>query len=179
MLRSVITLGLILGSIVSAWLRFDAGLVALSLMVLLICIIGAFAGWVFASKRVPHVALPPDVQELGSRDQLTSDEEAQFAGSLRTWHQRQQQEAWREITRQGPGPQIRLRAAVYYLWLCLFALTVVPPKAVPSVFESQLPRFAVVLLPLAFVALTFAVPLGIRDWKRARRSLDSGTDPQA
>jgi hypothetical protein len=172
MLRSLITVGLILGSILSAWLRFDAGLVALSLFVLLICIISAFAGWVIASKRMPPIALPSDVQELGSRDQLTSEEEAQFAGSLRTWHQRQQHEAWREIARQGPGPQIRLRAAVYYLWLSLFALTVLPPGAVASLSMSQLPRCAVVLLPLALAALAVAVPLGIRDWRRARRSLE-------
>jgi len=173
------TVGLILGSILSAWLRFDAGLVALNLIVLLICVIGAFAGWVFASKRVPPIALPSDVQELGSRDQLTSEEDAQFASSLRTWHRRQQHEAWREIARQGPGPQIRLRAAFYYLWLSLFALTIVPPRAVPSLFMSQLPRCAIVLLPLALAALAVAVPLGIRDWRRARRSLDSGPDAQA
>ena len=171
--RSFITVGLIVGSILSAWLRFDAGLVVLSSILLLLCIIGAVAGWVFEARRAPHIALPSDVQELGSRDQLTSAEEAQFADSLRTWHRHQQREAWREIDRQGPGPQIRLRAAVYYLWLCLFALTLLPPSAVPSVLLPQLPRSAIVLLPLAVAALAVAVPLGIRDWRRARRSLDT------
>ena len=175
-LRSLITVGLILGSIVSAWLRFDAGLVALSSIVFVICIVVAMAGWWFESRRVPNIELPSDVQELSNRDQLTSAEEKQFADSLQSWHRRQQQQAWSEISRQGPGPLIRLRAAVYYLWLCFFALTVVPPAAVPSAVMSQLPRFAIVLLTLAVAALAFAVPLGIRDWKRARRSLDDGTD---
>jgi hypothetical protein len=176
MRRSLITVGLILGSILSAWLRFDAGFLVLSLIVLVICIVGAFAGWLFLARRAPHIELPSDVQELGDRDQLTSAEEARFADSLRTWHQHQQQDAWREIDRQGPGPQIRLRAAVYYLWLCLFALTVLPPTAVPSVLTSQLPRSAIVLVPLAVAALAVAVPLGIRDWRRARRSLGSEVD---
>lgn len=176
MLRSVITVGLVLGSIVSAWLRFDAGLVALSLIVLLICIVGAIAGWLFDARRAPHIELPSDVQELASRDQLTPAEEKQFADSLQSWHRRQQRQAWREIDRRGPGPLIRLRAAFYYLWLCLFALAVLPPSAIPRDLLSQLPRFAIVLLPLAVTSLAVAVPLGIRDWKRARRSLDDGTD---
>jgi hypothetical protein len=178
MLRSLITVGLIVGSIVSAWLRFDAGAVALSAIVLLLCIVGAVAGWLFDAKHAPPIVLPTDVQELGKRDQLTSAEEAQFADSLRTWHQRQQREAWRDIDRRGPGAQIRLRAAVYYLWLSFFALTVLPPRAVPSLWMSGLPRFVIVLLPLAVAALAVAVPLGVRDWQRARRSLESGPDAQ-
>ena len=178
-MRSLITVGLILGSILSAWLRFDLRFVVLSSMVFVICIIAAIAGWLYESRRLPHIKLPSDVQELSNRDQLTSAEEAQFADSLRAWHRHQQQDAWREIDRRGPGPLITLRASLYYLWLCFFALTVLPPGAVPSGLIAQLPRFAIVLLPLAVVALAVALPLGIRDWKRARRSLDSGTDAQA
>jgi len=173
MRRSMITVGLILGSILSAWLRFDAGFVLLSAVLFLICIIGAMAGWFFAAKRVPHLQFPPDVQELANRDELTSAEETRFADSLRTWHRQQQRAAWREIDRQGPGPLIRTRAALYYLWLSAFALTVLPPSIVPSVYTSQLPRSAVIVLSLALVSIAVAVPLGIRDWQRARRSLHS------
>jgi hypothetical protein len=74
---------------------------------------------------------------------------------------------------------ITTRAAFYYLWLSAFALTVLPPSFVPNVFTSQLPRFAIVVLSLASVSIAIAVPLGVRDWRRARRSLDSsGTDAE-
>ena len=175
MLRTVITVGLILASIVSAWLRFDAGLVALSSIVFVICIIGAMAGWWFEARRAPHIDLPSAVQALSNRDQLPPAEDQHVTDSLQSWHRRQQRQAWSEIERRGPGALIRLRAALYYLWLSFFALTVLPPRIVPSLVMPNLPRFAIVLLPLAVAAFVVAVPLGIRDWQRARRSLDGAT----
>lgn len=174
--RSLLMTGFVFGSTFAAWLRFDAGSVALSWIVMLICIAAVLAGALLQSKRAPHLALPPEVQELGSRAHLTSEEEERFADALRAWHRQNQREAWLEIRRDGPGSLIRPRAAIYYFWLSIVAVAVLPPTLVPSALIPQLPRFAVVLLPLAAAALAVAVPLGLRDWRRVLRSLDGGTD---
>lgn len=83
--------GFIFGSTLAAWLRFDTGSVALSWIVMLICIAAMLAGALLQSKRAPHLALPPEVQELGSRDDLTSEEEERFADALRAWHRQTKQ----------------------------------------------------------------------------------------
>ena len=174
--RSLLMTGFIFGSTSAAWLRFDAGSVALSWIVMLICIAAMLAGALLQYKRAPQLALPPEVQELGSRDHLTSEEEERFADALRAWHRQNQREAWLEIQRDGPGSLIRPRAAIYYFWLSIVAVAVLPPTLVPSALIPQLPRFAVVLLPVAAAALAVAVSLGLRDWRRVLQSLDSGTD---
>ena len=170
-IQPLVTAGLILGSILAAWFRFDADSLMISWSVVLICIAGAVAGWLFQARRLPHIQLPQEVQELGTRTEFTPEEEARFTDALRAWHQQQQQNAWREIVGQGPGPLIRMRAAFYFLWLSLIALALLPPMAVPSMFLPQLPRFVIVQLPLAATALAIAAPLGIRDWRRAKKAL--------
>lgn len=75
--------GFIFGSTLAAWLRFDAGSVALIWIVMLICIAAMLAGAVRQSKRAPHLALPPEVQELSSRDHLTSEATSRSATGLR------------------------------------------------------------------------------------------------
>ena len=170
-IQPLVTAGLILGSILAAWFRFDADSVMMSWSVVMICIAGAVTGWLFQARRVPHIQLPQDVQELGTRTELTPEEEARFTEGLRAWHQHQQQNAWREIVGHGPGPLIRTRAVYYFLWLSLAALALLPPVAVPGVLLPQLPRFLIVQLPLAATALAIAAPLGIRDWRRAKKAL--------
>lgn len=174
MSQRVVTTGLIVGALVAAWLRFDAASVVMSWGVLLICITGAIAAWILQARRLPPTQLPPEVQELAAREELTPREEAQFKGSLQAWHRQQQEAAFREIAREGPGPLIRARTALYFLWLSLFALTILPPSTVPGTFLAPLPRFLIVVLPLGLIAVGVSVPLGIRDWRRARRAIDSG-----
>jgi hypothetical protein len=72
---------------------------------------------------------------------------------------------------EGPGPLVAARTAFYYLCLSFFALALLPPSVVPASLLPGLPRFLVVLLPLAAVSLAAAAPLGLRDWRRARKAL--------
>ena len=139
--RSLLMTGFVFGSTLAAWLRFDTGSVALSWIVMLICIAAMLAGALLQSKRAPHLALPPEVQEIGNRDHLTSEEDERFADARRAWHRQNQKEAWLEIQRDGPGSLIRPRAAIYYFWLSIVAVAVLPPTLVPSALIPQLPRF--------------------------------------
>jgi hypothetical protein len=177
--RPLLAICLIFGAALSAWLRFDVGSVALSWSVVLTCIVVTIAASLAGAKRAPHVALPTEVADLGSRSELTSEEEKRFGEALRSWHAQQQHDAWREVSRGGPGPLIRSRAALYFLWSSFIALALLPSTVVPNGFMPYLPRFAVVLLPLAGVAIAVALPLGIRDWRRARESLGGGADRAA
>jgi energy-coupling factor transporter transmembrane protein EcfT len=171
MSQTLVTTGLIVASILAAWLRFDLGWYLLSWLFVLLCIAGAFAAWIARGRRLPPVQLPRSVEELGGREALTREEETRFADSLRAWHHRQQRSAWDEIVRGGPGPLVAARTAFHYLWLSFFALALLPPSVVPASLLPGLPRFLVVLLPLAAVSLAAAAPLGLRDWRRARKAL--------
>ena len=171
MSQRVVTTGLIVGSLVAAWLRFDAGSLLLGWCVVLTCLIGAGIAGILNARRLPSIQLPARVQDLAGRDELTPLEEREFRDSLQEWHRSRQEIAFREIARAGPVPQIRARTALYFLWLSLVALVVVPRAAVPPAFLSQLPRFVVVVLPIALISVALAVPLGIRDWRNARKAL--------
>ena len=170
-MKKLRTIGLILGVVLSAWLRYDVESLAMSWSVAVIVLAATFATWIGDSKRVPNLEPPSGADELGSRDVLTVDEEKQFVDALRSWHARQQREAWRETVREGPARLIGSQALFFFLWLSFLAIALVPPFAIPRGFLPQLPRFAVVLLSLAALALTVAVPLGISVWVRARNSL--------
>ena len=174
MSQRVVTVGLIVGSLVAAWLRFDAGSLLLGWGVVLACITGAAVAAILNARRLPSIQLPARVQDLAGRDELTPLEEGEFRDSLQEWHRRQQETAYREIARAGPVPQIRARAALYFLWLSFIVLAVVPRAAVPPAFLSQLPRFVIVMLPIALISVVVAVPLGIRDWRNARKALADG-----
>jgi hypothetical protein len=173
MSQRVVTTGLIVAVLVAAWLRFDAAAVVMSWCVVLICLTGAIVAWILHARRLPPTQLPAEVQPLATREELTPREEAQFKGTLQAWHRKQQETAFREIADAGAGPLIRARAALYFLWLSFAALAVLPSAAVPATFLSRLPRFLIVVLPLGLIAVAAAVPLGIRDWRRARNALDS------
>lgn len=167
----VVTTGLVAGVLVAEWLRFDAHAVAYSWLVIVMGVAGAVTAWILQARRVPAVQLPSVVEAFGDRTDLTPDEEQQFADALREWHRGQQDAAFREIAREGPGPLIAARAALYFLWLSFGILAVVPAAVVRPTFVAALPRFAVVALATALVALTVAVPLGVRDWKRAKKAV--------
>jgi hypothetical protein len=158
----------LIASTVAAWLRFDKGLVATSWIVMLLGLAGTMASWLFEVRRVPRLAIPDYVEPAGSPS-LTAEE--RFVEALRADHRQRQLETWRDIKRRGPGSLIGPRAAFYYFWLCVFVLAVVPPSTVPRDLLPQLPRFSVVLLSLAGLAVTIAVPLGLRDWTGVQRSL--------
>ena len=162
---AVIFLG---ASTLAAWLRFDKAMVATSWAVMLLGLAGTIASWLFEARRVPSVAIPDYIEPAGS-PALTKEE--RFVESLRAHHRRIQLETWRDIQRQGPGSLIGPRAAVYYFWLCIFVLAFAPPTAVPRDLLPQLPRFSVVLLSLAALAMIVAVPLGLRDWQGILQSL--------
>ena len=168
--RRIIT-GLLMGALVAAWLRFDAGAVVLGWCAVLISLTGAIAAWILRARRLPPVQLPAEIQDLATREVLTPHEEAEVTRTLQAWHRKQQEIAFREIERDGPGPLISARTALYFLWLSLFTLAVVPPTAVPATFLSQLPRSVIVVVGLGLMAAAVAVPLGIRDWRRARKAL--------
>ena len=174
MSQRAVTTGLIVGSLVAAWLRFDAGYLLLGWCVVLMCITGAAIAGILNARRLPSIQLPARVQDLAGRDELTPAEEGEFRDSLQGWHRRQQEMAFREIASAGPEPQIRARAALYFLWLSLIALAVVPRAAIPPAFLSRLPRFLIVVLPIALISIAVAVPLGIRDWRNARKALADG-----
>lgn len=171
MSERVVATGLVAGALAAAWLRFDAQAVILGWLVIVSCIAGALASWILQARRLPSVQLPAIVEELGQREELTSEEEGRFADALRAWHRDRQDTAFREIARRGPGPLITRRAVLYFLWLSLVILTVVPPAAVPATFLPGLARFIVVALTTAVIAVAVAVPLGIRDWRRARHAV--------
>jgi hypothetical protein len=163
----------LLGSTLSAWLRFDRSALLAGWIVMLVCLAAVMVTWWLEARRAPRLVLPSEVEELGARDRLTSDEEQRFAEALRAHHRQTQREAWRDIHRQEPGALIGPRAALYYFWLCVFVLAVVPPAAVPADVLPRLPRFVLVLTSLALAALAVAVPLGLRDWRQVGRSLDA------
>jgi hypothetical protein len=169
----------LLGSTLSAWLRFDKGALLVGWIVMLVCIAGVMVTWVFEARRAPRLMFPSEVQELGARDQLTPDEEQRFVHALRAHHRQTQRAVWRDLQRQGPGALIGPRAAFYYFWLCVFVLAVLPPAAVPSDVLPRLPRFVLVLTSLALAVIAVAVPLGFRDWRRVVRSLKDSTDARA
>jgi hypothetical protein len=169
----------LLGSTLSAWLRFDKGALLASWIVMLVCIAGVMVTWLLEARRAPRLVFPSEVQELGARDQLTPDDEQRFVDALRAHHRQTQREVWRDLQRQGPGALIGPRAAVYYFWLCVFVVAVLPPAAVPSDVLPRLPRFALMLTSLALAVIAVAVPLGLRDWRRVVRSLEDSTDAGA
>jgi len=169
----------LLGSTLSAWLRFDKGALLFGWIVMLVCIAGAMVTWLREGTRAPRLMFPSEVQELGARDQLTPDEEQRFVDALRAHHRQTQREVWRDLQRRGPEALIGPRAACYYFWLCVFVLAVLPPTAVPSDVLPGLPRFVLVLMSLALAVIAVAVPLGLRDWRRVVRSLEDSTDAGA
>jgi hypothetical protein len=161
----------LLGSTLSAWLRFDKGALLAGWIVMLARIAAVMVIWVLAARRAPPLVFPADIEELGARARLTADEEQRFADALQAHHRQTQRDAWRDLQRQGPGALIGPRAALYYFWLCVVVLAILPPTAVPGDVLPGLPRFVLVLSALALVALAVAVPLGLRDWRRVVRSL--------
>ena len=163
----------LLGSTLSAWFRFDRGALLAGLFVLLVTIIGVFATWLLEARRAPPLVLPAAVNELSSRDHLTPEEERRFASELREDHYKRQLTSWRAVQRQGPASLIGPRAALYYFWSCVIVLVVVPPGVVPAHVLPLVPRFTLVLATIALATLAVAVPLGLRDWKRVLRSLES------
>ena len=164
MSERVVATGLVAGALAAAWLRFDAQAVILGWLVIVSCIAGAIASWILQARRLPSVQLPAIVE-------LTSEEEGRFADALRAWHRDRQDTAFHEIARRGPGPLITRRTVLYFLWLSLVILTVVPPAGVPATFLPGLARFIVVALTTAVIAVAVAVPLGVRDWRRARHAV--------
>jgi hypothetical protein len=162
----------LLGSTLSAWLRFDRGALLVSLVVLLVSLIGVVVTWLLEARRAPPLVWPRAVNELGSRERLTPEEERRFAAALREDHVKRQMEAWRKIQRHGPASLILPRAAFYYFWLCVFVLVLVPRRAVPGDVLPWVPRSVLVLTTIALAALVIAAPLGVRDWKRVLRSLE-------
>jgi hypothetical protein len=169
----------LLGSTLAAWLRFDKGALLVSWIVMLACIACVIVTWWLEARRAPRLVFPSEVQELGARDQLTPDEEQRFGDALREHHRRMQREVWQDLQRRGPGALIGPRAALYYFWLCVCVLAVLPPTAVPGHVLPRLPRFVLVLTSLAIAAIAVALPLGWRDWRRAVRSLDDSPDAGA
>lgn len=163
----------LLGSMLSAWLRFDRGALLVGLFVMLVSVAGVVATWLLEAKRAPLLVLPGAVNDLAGREHLTPEEERRFAVELRKDHSKRQREAWREIQRQGPASLIGPRAAFCYFWSCVVVLAVVPPRVVPVDVLPWVPRFALVLTTVALAALAVAVPLGLRDWKRVLRSLET------
>ena len=161
------------GSTLSAWFRFDRGALLVGLFVLLVSIAGVFATWLLEARRAPPLVLPGAVNELSGRDHLTPEEERRFAAALREDHDKRQLETWREVQRQGPAGLIGPRAAFYYFWSCVIVLVLVPPGVVPAQVLPLVPRFALVLATIALATLAVAVPLGLRDWRRVLRSLES------
>lgn len=177
MSQTLIVASLIVGSVLAAWLRFDAMWSMVGRLVALLCLAAAFAALMIRGRRLSPTQLPLTVEELGARETLTPDQEAQFADALRAWHGRQQRQAWEDIARGGPVPLMGARTALYYLWLSFLAVALLPPGAVPTSVLPELPRFLVVLLPVAAVSLVVAAPLAIRDWQRAVRALARGEAP--
>ena len=169
----------LLGSTLSAWLRFERGAQLAGWIVMLVCIAGVMMAWWLAARRAPPIVFPSEVQELGARDQLTPDEERRFGEALRAYHRQAQREVWRDLQRRGPLALIGPRAAFCYFWLCVFVLAVLPRSAVPSGVLPRVPRFVLVLTSLALVVVAVAVPLGWRDWRRVVRSVEDSTDPGA
>ena len=169
----------LLGSTLSAWLRFDRGALLVGLFVLLISIAGVVATWLLEARRAPPLVLPNAVKELSGRQRLTPEEERRFATELREDHDNRQLKAWREIQRQGPASLIGPRVAFCYFWSCVIVLVVVPPGVVPAHTLPLAPRFALVLTTVAVATLTVAVPLGLRDWKRVLRALESADATKA
>jgi len=106
-------------------------------IVMLVCIAGVMMTWWLAARRAPPLVLPSEVQELGARDQLTPDEEQRFGDALRAHHRHMQRDAWRDLQGRGPAALIVPRAALYYFWLCVIVLAILPPSAVPG---DVLPR---------------------------------------
>ena len=168
---TLVTIGLIATTVLAAWLRFDAGSLIASWAVVAVGLGSAVASWIVRARRLPPVGLPRNVEELGAREELSPREEAEFAEGFRGWHRHQQLDAWRDIERRGPGPLILARAVLYVLWSGLLAVVIVPRQAIPASFLPGVPRFVVVLLPLLLAAVVAAVPLGLRDWKRATRAV--------
>ena len=142
---------------------------------MLVCIAVVMVTWLLEARRAPPLVLPSEVQEFSARDQFTPDEERRFGDALRAHHRQKQREGWRKLQRQGPWALVGTRAAFYYFWLCVFVLAVLPPTAVPSDVLPRLPRFVLVLTPLALAVIAVAVPLGWRDWRRVVRSLEDCT----
>jgi hypothetical protein len=167
------SLSLLCGFTAAAWLRFDQGAMLWSWLVLIASLAVLVAGSLAHSKRVPKIVLPAELQASNKRE-LSAEESARFADALRAWHQENQRESWREISSGGPWVLVGHRAMMLYFWAALLVLMFVPPS-VPRVIFGPLPRFVVVLLPIAAVAILVAVPLGFADWRRARRS--AGTTP--
>jgi hypothetical protein len=163
--------GFLLGSTISAWLRFDGGFVGMSWIVMLLSIAAIAAGLLHQAKRVLPLRSSRLVQESYAGEDLNREPGKRFVQELGKHHSHQQREVWHRIQRLGPGTLIGPRVTRYYFWLCLVALAVLPPTVVPRDLMPQLPRFAFVLVPLAVVALAVAIPLGLRDWRRAVRSL--------
>lgn len=167
----IVAVGLVLASALAAWLRFDANAPFIAWVVVLVSLAGAVAGWLVNARRLPPIEVPPVVGELGERESLTPEEEARFAAELRSWHDRNQRAAWQEMVRQGPAAQIARWSVLLYLWLSLFAIALVPPRAVPDTVLPALPRSVVVLAPLAGAALAVGSVLGTRDRGRIRKRL--------
>src|SRR4029453_15055302 len=64
MLRPAVMVPFILGSILAAWLRFDAGSMMLSWIVMLICIAVTLASSGRETQHPPQLTLPPECEAL-------------------------------------------------------------------------------------------------------------------
>jgi hypothetical protein len=166
--KGLTTLSLLFGFTVAAWLRFDQGAMLLSWLVVIASLAALVAGSLVHAKRVPAIVLPAELQR-SNKPELSPEESARFADALHAWHREKQQETWREISDGGPWVLVAHRAMILYFWATLLVLMLVPPS-VPRSIVVPVPRFVVVLLPIAAIALLFGVPLGLSDWRRARRS---------
>ena len=168
--NALTALSLLCGFTAAAWLRFDQNALLPSWIVVAVSLAAFLAGPLIRARHLPPTALPPDVEQLANKRDLSPEEDARLKDALRAWHDANQRTAYEEISRQGPWMLMAGRAKIYYFWLALLALMLVPPALLGDVF-SPLPRFLVVLLPIAAVALLAAAPLGLRDWRRARRQV--------
>ena len=117
--------------------------------------------------------LPAELQK-SNKPELNPQESARFAETLLAWHEERQRESWREVSDGGPRVLVAHRAMMLYFWAALLVIMFVPPS-VPRGILAPVPRFVVVLLPIAAVAALLAVPLGLGDWRRARRK--AGINP--
>jgi hypothetical protein len=167
--KALTSLSLLCGFTIAAWLRFDQRTMLWSWLVAIASLATLVAGQLLNAKRAPTIVLPAELEELSNKPELTPEESARFSDGLRAWHQERQQEDWREIIREGPWVIVAHRATMFYFWATLLVLMIVPP-VVPRGIFSAVPRFVLVLFPIAVIAFLLAVPLGLRDWRRVRRS---------
>lgn len=177
-LGSAITL--LIGSTLSAWLRFDRGSPLAGWITMLACIAVLMAGALLDARRKGYFRPKADDEDEAESESTSSSEEDQrFVDALRSHHQQMQLEHWREIRQQGPGALIFPAAGLIYFWLCVFVLAFVPPWAVPAEVLPRVPRSVLVLSSLATLAVVVAVPLGLRNWWRVLQSLRGVEDVRA